>query len=52
VEIAEGFELGTIDYYNDTEANNLFPLKNEAGTEAANIFSNYTLFKGIQEDEA
>ena len=52
VEIAEGFELGTIDYYNDTEANNLFPLKNDAGTEAANIFSNYNLFKGIKEGEA
>ena len=48
VEVAEQFPLGEIDYYKDTEARNLFPLKaDETGTEKANMFSNYTLFKGI-----
>ena len=52
LEVAEGFPLGNIDYYNDTESQNLFPLKAEKGTQVANIFSNYMLFKGITEGEA
>ena len=48
VEVAEQFPLGEIDYYKDTEARNLFPLKaDDTGAEKANMFSNYTLFKGI-----
>lgn len=52
LEVAEGFPLSELDYYNDTESQNLFPLKIEKGTQTANIFSNYMLFKGITEDEA
>ena len=50
VEVAEGFDITSIDYYNDTEAKNLFPLNVDAGTEAQNLFSSYGLFKGIREE--
>ena len=46
VEVGEAFPLSMLDYYNDTEAKNLFPLSaNDAGAEKENIFSNYKLFK-------
>ena len=52
VEVGEGFLLTTLDYYNDTEEQHLFPLSNDgSGMEKANIFSNYKLFKGLQEGQ-
>ena len=46
VEVGEGFPLNMLDYYNDTEEKNLFPLsKDDTGAEKENIFSNYKLFK-------
>lgn len=46
VEVGSGFPLTLLDYYNDTEAMNLFPLQNDgAGQQKPNIFSNYNLFK-------
>ena len=46
VEVGEAFPLSALDYYNDTEEKNLFPLKpDDTGAEVTNIFSNYNLFK-------
>ena len=46
VEVGSGFPLSMLDYYNDTESMNLFPLKDDgAGSQQPNIFSNYNLFK-------
>ncbi len=46
VEVGEAFPLSMLDYCNDTEEKNLFPLKaNDTGNEETNIFSNYNLFK-------
>lgn len=52
VEVGEAFPLSALDYYNDTEEKNLFPLsKDETGSVKTNIFSNYRLFKGLKENE-
>lgn len=53
VEVGEGFPLGMLDYFNDTEEKHLFPLSKDEdkGTEKPNIFSNYLLFKGLQEGQ-
>lgn len=52
VEVGEGFPLSMLDYFNDTEEQHLFPLSNDGtGQEKANIFSNYRLFKGLQEGQ-
>lgn len=53
VEVGEQFPLNMLEYFNDTEEKHLFPLSNdgETGTEKPNIFSNYTLFKGLQESQ-
>lgn len=51
VEVGEGFPLAMLDYYNDTEAEQLFPLSNVDGQLKRNIFSNYTLFKGLKEEQ-
>ena len=51
IEIGEGFPSNMIDYVNDTEAQSLFPLNITDGQQDANIFSNYTLFKGLKEGE-
>lgn len=51
IEIGEGFPSNMIDYVNDTEAESLFPLNITDGQQDANIFSNYTLFKGLKEGE-
>ncbi len=45
VEVGEGFPLSLLDYYNDTAADDLFPLPDDGGIEKENIFSNYKLFK-------
>jgi len=46
VEVGENFPADMLDYYNDTEKQQLFPLSLDAtGQEKMNIFSNYTLFK-------
>lgn len=46
VEVSEGFPLGELDYFRDTEPKNLFPLaSDETGTAKENIFSKYQLFK-------
>lgn len=51
IEIGEGFPCGMLDYYNDTEAESLFPLNVKDGQQENNGFSNYTLFKGLKEGE-
>ena len=52
VEVGEAFPVSALDYYNDTEEKNLFPLsKDETGSVKTNIFSNYRLFKGLKENE-
>ena len=53
VEVGEQFPLNMLEYFNDTEEKHLFPLSSdgETGTEKPNIFSNYTLFKGLQEGQ-
>ncbi len=46
VEVGEAFPVKMLDYYNDTEERNLFPLiTDDQGIEKENIFSNYKLFK-------
>ena len=46
VEVGDAFPVSMLDYFNDTEKNNLFPLElNDTGAEKDNIFSNYKLFK-------
>ena len=46
VEVGEAFPVSMLDYYNDTEERNLFPLStDDTGAEKENIFSNYKLFK-------
>ena len=46
VEVGKDFPATMLDYYNDTEENNLFPLNiDETGKQKENIFSNYGLFK-------
>ena len=46
VEVGKAFPASMLDYYNDTEENNLFPLNiDETGYQVDNIFSNYGLFK-------
>jgi hypothetical protein len=40
-----------LDYYNATEADSLFPLNVKDGQQETNIFSNYTIFKGLKEGE-
>ncbi len=46
VEVGEAFPVDMLDYYKDTEGNNLFPLATDGtGAQKANIFSNYGLFK-------
>ena len=49
IEIGEGMPCEELDYYNDTEAKSLFPLNVKDGKQEPNIFSNYTLFKGLKE---
>ena len=49
IEIGEGFPCGMLDYYNATEAESLFPLNVKDGQQESNIFSNYSLFKGLKE---
>lgn len=51
VEVGEGFPLANLDYYNDTESEHLFPLSNDDGQLKKNRFSNYTLFKGLKEEQ-
>ena len=52
VEVGEGFPLSMLDYFNDTATNYLFPLSDDgSGMEKTNNFSNYKLFKGLQEDK-
>lgn len=51
IEIGEGFPCEMLDYYNDTEAESLFPLNVKDGKQENNGFSNYTLFKGFKEGE-
>ena len=51
IEIGEGFPCGMLDYYNATEADSLFPLNVKDGQQETNIFSNYTIFKGLKEGE-
>ena len=51
LEVGEGFPAEMVAYYNDTEAQSLFPLKMDTGMQQSNIFSNYRLFKGIKEGE-
>ena len=51
IEIGEGFPCAMIDYYNETEAESLFPLNVQDGQQESNMFSNYRLFKGIKEGE-
>jgi hypothetical protein len=52
VEMGERVDLSELDYYNDTASKKLFPLKaGETGTQDKNNFSNYTLFKGLKEDQ-
>ena len=46
VEVGEAFPVSMLDYYNDTEERNLFPLStDDTGVEKENRFSNYKLFK-------
>ena len=46
MEVGEAFPVKMLDYYNDTEERNLFPLiTDDQGIEKENIFSNYKLFK-------
>ena len=46
VEVGKTFPASMLDYYNDTEENNLFSLNiDDAGYQKENIFSNYGLFK-------
>ncbi len=52
IEIGEGFPCGMLDYYNATEADSLFPLNVKDGQQETNIFSNYTIFKGLKEGES
>jgi hypothetical protein len=47
IEIGEGFDCDTLDYYNDTEVCSLFPLSIKDGQQKINNFSNYQLFKGL-----
>lgn len=51
IEIGEGFPCSMIDYYNETEAECLFPLNVQDRQQESNMFSNYRLFKGIKEGE-
>ena len=53
VEIGEQFPLNMLEYFNDTEEKHLFPLSKDdkTGMERPNIFSNYLLFKGLQEGQ-
>jgi len=50
IEVGEGFPCSMLDYFNDTEKEALFPLNIKDGQQEANLFSNYTLFKGLKED--
>ena len=48
IEMGEGYPLDSLDYFNDTESHNLFPLKPQYGNEDnkdINGFSNYTHLK-------
>lgn len=48
IEMGEGMPLESLDYFNDTELNNLFPLKPQYGTDDTKEiygFSNYTNLK-------
>ena len=46
VEVGKAFPASMLDYYNDSEENNLFPLNiDDTGYQVDNIFSNYGLFK-------
>ena len=49
IEVGEGFPCSMLDYFNDTEKEALFPLNIKDGQQEANLFSNYTLFKGLKE---
>ncbi len=51
IEIGEGFPCSMLDYYNATEPESLFPLNITDGQQDNNIFSNYTIFKGLKEGE-
>lgn len=51
IEIGEGFPCSMLDYYNATDADSLFPLNVKDGQQETNIFSNYTIFKGLKEGE-
>lgn len=49
IEVGEGFPCSMLEYFNDTEKEALFPLNIKDGQQEANLFSNYTLFKGLKE---
>ena len=53
VEIGEQFPLNMLEYFNDTEEKHLFPLSKDdnTGMERPNMFSNYLIFKGLQEGQ-
>ena len=49
IEMGEGGSLEELEYFNDTELHNLFPLKpayDNDSLKEVNGFSNYGLFKG------
>ncbi len=52
IEMGEGLPGDRLDYYNDTAAESLFPLKMKDGVQDYNLFSNYSLFKRMKEEEA
>ena len=49
IEVGEGFPCSMLEYFNDTDKEALFPLNIKDGQQEANLFSNYTLFKGLKE---
>jgi hypothetical protein len=51
IEIGEGFPATMLNYYNDTEAEALFPLNIEEGVQENNNFSKNGLFKRVKEVE-
>ena len=51
IEIGDGISCDRLEYYNDTQAESLFPLNIKDGQQKTNILSNYTLFKRMKEEE-
>lgn len=54
VEVGEKFPFADLEYYRDTEEQDLFPLKEDdknKGYQKENQFSNYKLFKGFKPEE-